>query len=290
MKIGFIGLGEMGYAIAANLLKAGHDLKVWNRTKEKAQPLVALGAQWAETPAGAADAEVIFTMLSDDAAVSAATFGENGILTAERKPLHVSMSTISVDLAERLAEAHGQAGGGYLSAPVFGRPDAAAAAKLFIVTAGAPDAIERCAPLFDSIGQRLFVVGDRPMQANLVKLCGNFLIASAIEGMAEAMTLASKNGIERSTLLDVLTGTLFDAPAYRTYGGILAEQRFRPAGFAAPLGLKDMRLTAQAAETARVPMPMLGVVRDHLISTIAREGEDIDWSGIAATVAANAGE
>jgi len=290
MEIGFIGLGKMGYAIAANLLKAGHELKVWNRTKEKAQPLVDLGAQWAETPAGAAEGEVVFTMLSDDDAVSAATFGENGILAAARKPLHVSMSTISADLAERLAQAHAQAGGEYLSAPVFGRPDAAAAAKLFIVTAGDQQAIERCKPLFDSIGQRLFVVGDRPMQANLVKLCGNFLIVSAIEGMAEAMTLASKNGIERSTLLDVLTGTLFDAPVYRTYGGILAEQRFRPAGFAAPLGLKDMRLAAQAAETARVPLPMLGVVRDHLISTIAREGEDIDWSGIGATVAANAGE
>lgn len=289
MEIGFIGLGKMGHAIAANLVAAGHDVKVWNRTREKARSLLESGAQLAETPQDAADAEVVFTMLADDAAVSSVTFGENGILASGRKPLHVSMSTISTDLAEQLAKAHAQAGGRYLSAPVFGRPDAAAAAKLFIVTAGDPADIETCTPLFDSIGQHHFVVGDRPMQANIVKLCGNFLIVSAIEAMAEAMTLASKNGIERSTLLNVLTGTLFGAPVYRTYGEILAEQRFRPAGFAAPLGLKDMRLAQQAAETARVPMPLLGVVRDHLLSAIAREGEDIDWSGIGAIVAADAG-
>lgn len=289
MKIGFIGLGQMGHAIAANLLQAGHELKVWNRSRGKAQQLLEAGAQWAGTPADAADAEIVFTMLADDAAVSDVTFGENGILAAARKPLHVSMSTISTDLAERLTEAHGQAGGRYLSAPVFGRPDAAAVAKLFVVVAGNSADIEICAPLFDAISQRHFVVGERPMQANVVKLCGNFLIMSAIEGMAEAMTLAAKNGIERAALLDVLTGTVFGAPIYRIYGEILAEQRFRPAGFAVPLGLKDMVLTAQAAEAARVPMPLLGVVRDHLLSAIAREGEDIDWSGVGAIVAANAG-
>ena len=289
MKIGFIGLGNMGRAIAANLLEAGHDLTVWNRTEDKAEPLVRAGATLAGSPAGAANGEVVFTMLSDDAAVSAVTFGEAGILSSPNNPLHVSMSTISTDLAQRLTAAHAEAGGRYLSAPVFGRPDAAAAAKLFVVTAGASSDIDTCGPLFEAIGQRCFTVGEHPMQANLVKLCGNFLIMSAIEGMAEAMTLAAKNGIERSALLDVLTGTLFGAPVYRTYGAILAEERFRPAGFAAPLGLKDMRLAGQAAEAAHVPMPLLGIVRDHLLSAIAREGEDIDWSGIGAVIARDAG-
>ncbi|WP_118137638.1 NAD(P)-dependent oxidoreductase [Oceanicella sp. SM1341] len=289
MNLGFIGLGNMGHAIAANLLKAGYELTVWNRTPERAQALVEAGARRAQTPAEAADVDVVFTMLGDDAAVSAVTFGDDGILAARAKPLHVSMSTISTDLAERLTQAHADAGGRYISAPVFGRPDAAAAAKLFVVTAGAEADLAVCRPLFDAVGQRHFVVGDQPAQANIVKLCGNFLIMSAIEGMAEAMTLAAKNGIDRSALLEVLTSTLFGAPVYHTYGGILAEERFRPAGFAAPLGLKDMRLVGQAAEAARVPLPLLGVVRDHLLSAIAREGEDIDWSGIGAVIAKDAG-
>jgi 3-hydroxyisobutyrate dehydrogenase-like beta-hydroxyacid dehydrogenase len=289
MDIGFIGLGQMGSAIAANLLKAGHSLTVWNRTPARAEALVAAGARLAESPAKAAGGEVVITMLADDAAVEAVVFGEGGMLLAPARPIHISTSTISVALAERLTEAHAGAGSDYVSAPVFGRPTAAAAAQLFVVAAGSPQTLAVCQPLFDAIGQRSFVIGERPSTANAVKLCGNFMIMAVIETLAEAMTLAERHGVAKAVLLEVLTGTLFGAPIYQTYGQILVEERFRPAGFAAPLGLKDMNLAAAAATDARVPMPVLSLLRDRLLATIAREGDDIDWSGIARTVAANAG-
>ena len=199
------------------------------------------------------------------------------------------MSTIAVATAEGLAAQHRAHGQRFLCAPVFGRPEAAAAAKLFIAAAGEPADLKTAKPIFEAISQRVFEVGTTPSLANLVKLCGNFMILSSIEAMAEAMTLAEKGGVAKAKLLEVLTGSLFDAPIYRTYGGILVEERFKPAGFAAPLGLKDMRLAAQSADTLRVPMPLLSLLRDHLLQTIAVEGEEIDWSGIARTVAKNGG-
>ena len=289
MEVGFIGLGQMGSAIAANLLGAGHSLTVWNRSPGKAEPLVAKGARLAASPADAATGEVVFSMLADDRAVEAVVFGDRGLLSAPGKPVHVSMSTISLALADRLTAAHAAAGSSYISAPVFGRPAVAQAGELFVMPAGPKDAIEKCQPLFDIIGQRSFPLGDRPSAANVVKLCGNFMIVSAIESLAEAMTLAGRHGVEKAALLDILTGTLFGAPIYRTYGDILVEGRYRPAGFAAPLALKDMNLATAAATDARVPMPLLSLVRDHLLATIAREGDDIDVSGIARTVEANAG-
>lgn len=289
MKIGFIGLGNMGAAMARNLAKAGHDLIVWNRSPEKADALVAEGATRAATPAEAASGDVVHTMLADDKAVEAVTFGEEGILSGSSRAIHVSHSTISVPLAKRLAAAHADHGSIFVSAPVFGRPAAAEAAKLFVIAAGSVKAIGTCGPLFDAIGQKSFVIGDEPSAANLVKLCGNFLILSVVESLAEAMTLGEKGGVPKSKLLEVLTGTLFGAPIYQTYGEILVKEAFRPAGFAAPLGLKDMNLVSQAATDTRVPMPVLAVLRDHLLSTIAREGEDIDWSGIGRVVAAGAG-
>lgn len=289
MDVGFVGLGNMGRAIALNLVKAGHSLTVWNRSSDKAGPLLAAGATLAKSPREAAERPVVLSMLADDHAVESVVFGTDGILFSDAKPIHVSMSTISVALADRLTEAHAAAGQGYMSAPVFGRPAAAEAAKLFVVTAGAPQVLATCAPLFEAVGQRTFTVADTPSEANIVKLCGNFMIMSVIESLSEAMTLAGKHGIARAKLLEVLTGTLFGAPIFSTYGDILVGEKFRPAGFAAPLGLKDMDLVSAAANTARVPMPLLGIVRDHLLSTIAREGEDIDWSGISRIVAENAG-
>jgi len=289
MHIGFIGLGQMGSAIAMNLVRAGHQVKVWNRSPEKAAPLVAAGATLAASPADAASGEVVLTMLADDKAVEAVTFGEHGILAAPNTPIHVSLSTISLALAEKLTAAHEAAGSTYVAAPVFGRPAAAAAAKLFVVAAGPADALATCAPLFDAIGQKSFHLGDTPSAANIVKLSGNFLIMSVIESLAEAMTLAEKHGVAKAALLEILTGSVFGAPIYQVYGQILVDQAFRPAGFAAPLGLKDMNLVAAAATDARVPMPVLSLVRDRLLATIAREGDDIDWSGIAKTVADNAG-
>ena len=284
MKVGFIGLGQMGSGIAANLLKAGHEVTVWNRSPDKAAPLVAAGSRRAERPVDAAQGEVVMTMLADDRAVEAVVFGEGGIAGAPA--LHVSLSTISIALADRLAH---ESGAGFISAPVFGRPPAAEAGKLFVVAAGATADLDRCAPLFDAIGQRTFRIGDQPSAANLLKLAGNFVIMAAVEAMAEAMTLAEKGGVARATLLDVLTSTLFDAPIYRIYGEMLAEDRFRPAGFPAPLGLKDMTLADAAASTHRVPMPILGIVRDHLRAAIAVDGEDIDWAAVALSVRRGAG-
>jgi 3-hydroxyisobutyrate dehydrogenase-like beta-hydroxyacid dehydrogenase len=291
MRIGFIGLGNMGAAIAANLLKAHHEVAVWNRSPAKAQPLLESGATLAATPKDAAGGrEVIITMLADDAALESVMGGAEGILAGLAKgALHISMSTIAVATAERLGGEHAGRGQRFVCAPVFGRPEAAAAGKLFIVAAGAADDVDGAGGVFSAVGQRVFSVGTKPAAAALVKLCGNFMILSAIESMAEAMTLAEKGGVPKAQLLEVLTGSLFDAPVFHNYGKALAAAKFTPAGFAAPLGLKDMRLAGQAAETLRVPMPLLGVLRDHLVQTIAVEGEAIDWSGIGLTIAKNAG-
>ena len=285
MKIGFIGLGQMGAAMASNLVQAGHDVTVWNRSPDKTEPLVAAGATRAERPVDAAQGDGVMTMLADDAALETVVFDADGIAGAPA--LHIGHSTISLALADRLADTAGPSG--YVSAPVFGRPPAAAAGKLFVVAAGDDAALDRCQPLFEVIGQRVFRIGEKPSAANLVKLSGNFMIMAAVEALAEAMTLAEKNGVDRATLLEVLTGTLFGSPIYQTYGEILVEDRFRPAGFTAPLGLKDMSLVDAAATHAAVPMPLLGIVRDHLRGAIAQEGRDIDWAGIALAVRKGAG-
>jgi 3-hydroxyisobutyrate dehydrogenase-like beta-hydroxyacid dehydrogenase len=291
MRIGFIGLGNMGAAIAANLVRARHEVAIWNRSADKARPLVDAGATLADSPrSAAADRDVVFTMLADDAALESVLGGENGLLAGLRAgALHISMSTIAVATADRVAATHLGRGQHFLCAPVFGRPEAAAAAKLFIVAAGADADFQLASPLFGAISQRVFYLGSSPSAANLVKLCGNFMILSTIEALGEAMALAEKGGVAKHQLVEVLTGTLFDAPVYRTYGTILAEERFKPAGFAAPLGLKDMRLVGQSAEALRVPMPLLSLVRDHLLQTIAQEGEGIDWSAIAQVSKKNAG-
>jgi 3-hydroxyisobutyrate dehydrogenase-like beta-hydroxyacid dehydrogenase len=291
MKIGFIGLGNMGAAIAANLVRAKHDVAVWNRSAAKARSLVDAGAVLAVNPRAAATGrEIVITMLADDAALETVLAGAEGVFEGLAPgALHISMSTISVASAQRIAGQHSAREQRFLSAPVFGRPEAALAAKLYVVAAGNHAAFQATGPLFSSISQRVFYVGETPSDANLLKLCGNFMILAAIEAMAEALTLAQKGGVAKRQLLEVLTGTLFDSPVYRNYGAALVEERYTPAGFAAPLGLKDMRLVGQSAETLRVPMPLLNVLRDHLLQTIAAAGEDIDWSGIGLTVARNAG-
>lgn len=291
MRIGFIGLGNMGAAIAANLVHTRHDVAVWNRSPAKAQSLVDAGAVRMESPrAVAASSDVVFTMLADDAAVEAVLGGEDGLAAGLRTgALHVSMSTISVATAERMTVTHRTLGQRLLCAPVFGRPEAAAAAKLFVVAAGGSADMETANPLFAVISQRVFYTGETPSHAALVKLCGNFMILSAVEALGEAMALAEKGGVSKKQLLEILTSSLFDAPVYRNYGAMIVEERFRPAGFAAPLAFKDMRLAGQSAEALRVPMPLLSVLRDHLLQTIAQEGEDVDASAIARSIARNAG-
>jgi 3-hydroxyisobutyrate dehydrogenase-like beta-hydroxyacid dehydrogenase len=291
MKVGFIGLGHMGGGMAANLLAAGHEVTVYNRTPRRSQALVERGAHAAARVADACQGEAVITMLADDPAVEGVVFGENGIVSSLPKgAIHISMSTISVALSERLVEAHTNAGQRFVAAPVFGRPEAAAAAKLFIVAAGAPDALDACSPLFEVIGQKTISISNEPPAANLVKLSGNFLIASVIEALGEAMALVGKAGVDRHRYLDLLTSTLFTAPVYKTYGGLIAEQRFEPAGFAAPLGHKDIRLTLAAAEALRVPMPFASVLHDRFLTLLAHGGEALDWSAIAQLAAKDSGQ
>ncbi|HLY54710.1 MAG TPA: NAD(P)-dependent oxidoreductase [Stellaceae bacterium] len=291
MKIGFVGLGNMGAAMAANLVTAGHEVTVFNRTQAKARPLVELGARAAATVAEACRGEVVVTMLADDAAVETAALGDGGITASlGRGALHISCSTISVALSTRLAAAHRDSGQRYVAAPVFGRPEAATAAKLFVAAAGAPADIEACRPIFDAIGQRTFVIGERPETANLVKLSGNFLIAAVIESLGEAMALVGKAGIDRHQYLDLLTSTLFSAPVYKTYGTLIAERRFEPAGFAAPLGQKDIRLALEAGEALNVPMPLASLLRDRFLALLARGGEALDWSAVGALAAEDSGQ
>ena len=291
MQVGFIGLGGMGSGMAANLLKAGHALTVYNCTAAKAEALVGDGAALAKIPGEAARGDVVITMLADDAAVEAVVFGSDGVL-AGLKPgaIHISMSTISVALAERLAAAHRGAGQRFVSAPVFGRPEAAAAAKLFIVAAGEPQAVQFCQALFDALGQRTFVIADEPPKANLVKLSGNFLIAAVIETLGEAFALVGKAGIDRADYLDILTNTLFGAPVYETYGSLIAEERYAPPGFKAKLGFKDIRLALGAAEALQVPMPVASLLRDRFLTLLASGGGDLDWSALAALASRDAGE
>jgi 3-hydroxyisobutyrate dehydrogenase-like beta-hydroxyacid dehydrogenase len=291
MKVGFIGLGNMGSGIASNLLKAGHDVTVYNRTASKAEPLVKQGAHKANEVADACHGDVVMTMLADDHAVESVVFGDGGIVhELAKEAVHVSISTISIALAEKLAAAHKERGQRFVSAPVFGRPEAAAEAKLFVAVAGEDKAVNRCMPLFEAIGQKTFRFGSRPSDANLVKVSGNFLISSVIEALAEAMALVGKAGIDQHRYIDFLTSTLFAAPVYKTYGALIANQKFEPAGFAAPLGFKDNRLVLAAAESLRVPMPLASLIYNRFLTLLAHGGDSLDWSAISRLAAEDAGE
>jgi 3-hydroxyisobutyrate dehydrogenase-like beta-hydroxyacid dehydrogenase len=290
MRIGFIGLGNMGSAMAANLIKAGHEVIVYNRSRGKVDVLAAEGARPAGSIAEACGGDVVVTMLANDDAVAAVTFGEGGIVgSLVPGATHVSSSTVSVSLAEKMTAAHAEAGQRFVAAPVFGRPEAAQAAKLFVVAAGEAAAVQAVSPVFDAVSQRTFVVSEEPKTANLVKLSGNFLITSVIESLGEAMALVGKAGVDKHQYLDILTSTLFGAPIYKTYGALIAGQTFEPAGFAASLGQKDIRLVLAAAEELRVPMPVASLIRDRFLTLLARGGADLDWSAIGALAAWEAG-
>jgi len=290
MRIVFAGLGHMGAPMAANLLRAGHTVAVYNRSAGHAAELEALGATVAASPAAAAaGAEVAVTMLADDAAVEQVVLGADGLVGAlSRGAVHASMSTISVALSRRLAAAHAAAGQRYVAAPVFGRPEAAATAKLWIVAGGDEAAIAACRPALDAIGQGVFVAGREPEAANVVKLAGNFMLASTIEALAEAQTLARAWGVDPGTLMTVMNA-LFRSPIVENYGGAIAARRFEPAGFALALGLKDMRLALAAADARSVPMPFASTLHDRFLAATGRGMGGIDWSGIARLAAADAG-
>jgi len=290
MDIGFIGLGNMGSGMAANLLSAGHRVTAYNRSRDKVDALAERGARPASTVAEACGGEVVVSMLADDDAVEAVAFGADGILASlGAGAVHVSCSTISVALATRLNAAHAEAGQRFVAAPVFGRPEAAEAAKLFVIAAAEPAVLQTVSPIFDAIGQRTFVVADDPTAASLVKLSGNFLIASVIESLGEAMALVGKAGVDKLQYLDILTSTLFGSPVYSTYGGLVAREQFEPAGFAATLGLKDIRLVLAAGEELHVPLPIASLLRDRFLTLLANGGGQLDWAAVGALSAWEAG-
>jgi 3-hydroxyisobutyrate dehydrogenase-like beta-hydroxyacid dehydrogenase len=280
----------MGLPMARNLLQAGHELTVYNRTQGKAEALASAGAKAANSVAEAAASEVVMTMLADDNAVEQTTLADGGILnTLARGGVHVSFSTISTALSRRLTAAHTARGQSFVASPVFGRPDAAQAARLVVVAAGPAEAVERVRPLLEAISRKLFVIGSEPYSANAVKLTGNFMIASMLETLSEAFVLARKSGVEPAKILEILNGSFFQSPVYENYGKIIMEGKFSPPGFALRLGLKDVRLVLAAAEEAAVPMPVASVIRDHFVSGMARGWGDMDWAALGKVVAEDAG-
>ncbi len=290
-SIGFIGLGKMGSAMAGNLLKAGFQLHVYNRTAEKAAALVAQGAKLAHEPGDAVQrGGIVITMLANDRALEEVVDSDRGFL--ERlgpEGIHLSMSTVSPWLARRLAEQHRRYGVEYVAAPVFGRPEAAAARKLWICTSGPEAAKERVRPILDSIGQGIFDFGEEPGAANVVKLAGNFLLVAVIEALAEALTLGEKNRIDPAKLAAMFGETLFACPAYRVYGDAIARRCYEPAGFTVSLGLKDVNLILQTAAASTMPMPLASLLHDRFLSAMARGRGDLDWAAVALNVTEEAG-
>lgn len=292
MKIAFIGLGNMGSGIARNLLRAGFELSVYNRTRAKAEAFArdAGRGRIADSPADAVrDADAAMTMLADDPAVEETVFGADGIASAlPRGAVHLSHSTISTALARRLASEHAARGQRYLSVPVFGRPEAAAAKKLVVVAAGLAGTIESVRPLLDAIGRVSFIAGAEPWQANAVKLCGNFMIASMLETFGEAFATLTKAGVSSHRFLEIIN-SVFASPVYEGYGGAIASEKFQPAGFALKLGLKDVRLVLATAEECASPMPIASLVHDRFLAALAQGQGELDWSSVAKVSASEAG-
>ncbi len=283
MKVGFIGLGRMGRGIAGRVLQGGHDLAVYNRTREKAAELGKAGARIAESIALAcADREVVITMLADDAALEAVARGEDGLLASLAKgAVHMVMGTHGVEIVRELTQAHARAGQVLVAAPVLGRPDVAAAGQLGIVAAGPADAVSRCRPLLELIGRRTFDAGAEPEGATAIKLANNFTLGCAIQAMSEAFSLVRKHGVAPQVLYDVMTEGLFAAPAYKVYGKIIVEEAYDKPGFTTLLALKDADLALAAAGAARVPLPSVNTLRDRLLGAIAHGDGEKDWAVLA---------
>jgi 3-hydroxyisobutyrate dehydrogenase-like beta-hydroxyacid dehydrogenase len=286
--LGFIGLGNMGTPIAANLLKAGFGLRAYNRTASKAAPLTAKGAVLASSPAGVAQpGGVVLTMLADDRAVEEVCLAAGSFVEClGAGGIHISLSTISPVTARRLAEHHAKLNVAYVASPVFGRPEAAAAAKLWVCNSGPAAAKKKVQPVLAAIGQGIFDFGEDAGAANIVKLCGNFLFAAGIETLAEMLILAEKNGVSMKAVAEMI-GKL--SPLHSGYANQIAEQRFRPAGFRLTLGLKDVNLIMQTAAASMTPMPFASLLHDRYVSAVAKGRGDLDWSAIALGVAEDAG-
>ena len=289
--VGLIGLGGMGLSMAHNLLNKGFALRVYNRTPDKASELIARGAREAATPAAAvAPGGIVISMIANDAALETVTLGEQGVVTGLGSGgIHVSMSTVSPQLARRLADAHREHGSHYLAAPVLGRPAAAAAGKLFILLSGPAAAKQRAMPLLAAMGQATRDLGDDPAQGHVAKLAANFMILSLVEVYAEVLTFAQKNGIGRQDMMQVLTGTILDAPLFRLYGELLAREDYATPGFRLALGLKDIELILATGAIARTPIPAADLVHNRLLAAVAKDRGELDVTALALGVSEDAG-
>jgi 3-hydroxyisobutyrate dehydrogenase-like beta-hydroxyacid dehydrogenase len=293
-EIGFVGLGQMGTAMAANLVSAGRRVIAYVRRPEQQGKLAALGLKPTTNITDLFDCDVVISMLPDDTAVREIVFGREAVgldgLAQGLRPgaVHLSMSTISTVAASELASEHALNGQGYVAAPVFGNPDAAKARQLYIVAAGAPADVERCRPLLDSLGQRTFVVGSDPAQANLIKLLGNMMTATTLEMLGEIIAVLRKRGLDPAPFLDIMTSTMFSGRAHKIYGAKIVAEQYAP-GFRLPLALKDVRLALAEADSAGVPMPSVDVVRDRMLTGVARGHANLDWSVLGLIAAEESG-
>jgi 3-hydroxyisobutyrate dehydrogenase-like beta-hydroxyacid dehydrogenase len=290
MDVGFIGLGHMGQAIVANLVKAGHAVRVWNRSPEPRQEAVRAGATAVDSPAAAFAGDAVFSMLADDDAVREAIVDSGALAQARQGLVHVNMATVSVALADAMAHAHQARGVAYLAAPVLGRPDVAAAGKLNILAGGDAKTLAHIQPLLDAIGQKTWYLGELPSRANAVKLAVNFMLGAAIEATAEAAALAGAHGLEPDAFIKLITGTVFPGPVYEGYGNRIAKSAYTPAAFAARLAHKDFRLVLAAAGAAKVPMPLASVVHDALLETVAAGDGESDLAVLGKTALRRAGK
>src|SRR3954468_13057345 len=288
MKIGFIGFGRMGHHVASNLLKAGHQVMVWNRSQDPVQALVEKGAVAASTPQEALKGDAVFSMLSNDQVMRDVGLAGPLLQKAAKGLIHVNLATISVGFAKELAEAHSKAGLSYISAPVFGRPEMAEAAQLVLVAGGDAAALQIMQPVFDKIGARTIPL-DAPEKANLFKIAGNFMIASELEAIGEAFALLRKGGVDPALFHDVLAGRLFTGAVFKNYGAMILNRQYEPAGFALTLGLKDVNLARSAAQGLGVELPTAELLKKHYDEAVAWGWQDKDWAAIGEVSAKKAG-
>ena len=279
MDVGFIGLGGMGAAMASRLIAAGHRVRVWNRSQAAVETLRGEGAEAVGDPAETFQADVVLTMLASDEVIEEVIIAPGLLAHARPGLVHLVTATISVDFAKRLETLHAAAGVAYIGAPVLGRPDVAAKGELNVLAAGKAADIARVKSVLDTIGKATWVVGEAPHLANVAKLAANFVLVSAIEAMSEAFAFGERQNVPPRTIAEILTGTLFAAPAYKTYSAAILERKFE-AGFKLALGLKDVRLMLAAGEKAGAPQPFASVVRDNFVDAIAHGEGDKDWAAV----------
>jgi 3-hydroxyisobutyrate dehydrogenase-like beta-hydroxyacid dehydrogenase len=288
--VGVVGLGRMGEAFAANLLSVGYRIVAYDRDRRRAQPLQVEGATAAQHLEDLAACDLVISALPDDVALETVALGPHGLVDIlPPGAVHVAMGTISPELSRRLDKAHTAHGQGFVAAPVLGNPDLARAHLLFVLAGGAPRSVARARPVLEHLGQRVFIIGDDPGQANLVKLAGNVLTAATLQSMGEVFALLRKGGVDPHLAFDVLTGSLFDGRVHKAYGGKIVDGRYDPPGMTTPLAVKDLRLALAEAEKLAVPMSVASVVHDRLVATVARGWSALDWSVLGLLAAADAG-